>query len=194
MEEIYGKIASALVASKNIESNEEELYKYAIKITIHTLINTITTLLIGIVFGMLKECICFFLVFFILRKFTGGVHAKRYVNCFFSSVILIAISLCIIRLLQNNNYRFEFICVDMFSVVLICALSPVQNINRPLSSRENKIYRTLSIILSVFVLLAVLYLNINGRKVSYSVGMGLIVVSLLMIIAHVKEKITLQLQ
>ena len=85
MDMFYKKLSLYLSENQNISKDDEELYEYAAKVIIHGIINFVITILIGIFFGMLKECVCFFITFFVLRKFTGGIHAKKYINCLSSS-------------------------------------------------------------------------------------------------------------
>lgn len=75
MDMFYKKLSLYLSKNQNISKDDEELYEYAAKVVTHGIINIFITILIGIFFGMLKECICLFITFFILRKYTGGLHA-----------------------------------------------------------------------------------------------------------------------
>ena len=68
MNMIYKKLSLYLSKNQNISKDDEELYEYATKIVVHGIINIVVSILIGMSVGLLKECICLFITFFILRN------------------------------------------------------------------------------------------------------------------------------
>lgn len=191
MDKYYRKLSRLLINNHNIAKEDEELYEYASKVLFQGFINTVLTILIGITFGMLKECVCFISTFIVLRKFTGGLHAKKYSHCLISSVILIIASLFIIKKLENT-YQICFYYVEVISVIVICGLAPIENNNKPLLKKEKKIYKAVSIIISLVILMITYFLSLNSLTLSYSVGNGLIMVSFLVVLAYFKEKFLIE--
>lgn len=187
MEKYYRKLSNFLVSNHSIKKSDSELYEYAAKVFFQGFINIAVTILIGIAFGMLKECICFISTFIVLRKFTGGLHAQKYSHCIISSIILIVASLFIIEILENT-FQIWFYCVEVIAVIVICSLAPIENNNKPLLEKEKKIYKAASIIISLVILTLTYFLSLNSSVLSYSVGNGLIMVSFLVVLAYFKEK------
>lgn len=194
MEKYYRKLSNFLVSNHSIKKSDSELYEYAAKVFFQSIISIVVTILIGIAFGMLKECLCFILIFIILRKFTGGLHAKKYSHCLISSTALITTSLIFIRVLEKNHFQIIFMSLTMIAVVIICVLSPVENNNKPLSNKEKNIYKIISIVLSLALLVLAIFLWVKKSVLSYSVGNGLIAVSALIAfgIARIKSNKGLQ--
>ena len=160
MDMFYKKLSLYLSENQNISKDDEELYEYAAKVIIHGIINFVITILIGIFFGMLKECVCFFITFFVLRKFTGGIHAKKYINCLSSSGILISISLYIIKICVKYDFNsIFFVGIIILSSFALIILSPLENQNKPLSNYEIKVYKLiLTILLFSFLISSILSL------------------------------------
>ena len=189
MNMIYKKLSLYLSKNQNISKDDEELYEYATKIVVHGIINIVVSILIGMSGGLLKECICLFITFFILRKFTGGLHASKYIYCLISSIILMIFSLFIIKYLEHNSYQILFLDALIVSTILIWIFSPIDNKRKELSIKEKKVYKYFSIILSAIFLLVVLILLYNNLIIAYSFGMGIIITSLLLILATFKDKL-----
>lgn len=189
MDKYYKKFSRFLIDNHDIEKEDGELYEYASKILYQSFINIVVTLLIGMAFGMLKECLCFISTFIILRKFTGGLHAKKYSHCLISSIIVIVASLLIIETLERNTFQIWFYCVEVIAVIVICSLAPIENNNKPLLKKEKKVYKAVSIFISLVILALTCFLLLNNSVLSYSIGTGLIMVSFLIALAYFKEKV-----
>lgn len=187
MDMFYKKLSLYLSKNQKISKDDEELYEYAAKVVVHGIINIAITILIGIFFGMLKECVCLFITFFILRKFTGGLHASKYIYCLISSIVLMILSLFIIQYLEQNSYHTLFLGILIVSTVSIWILAPIDNQNKKLSSKEKKIYKFFSIILSSLFLLIILYFMYKNFPIAYSFGIGLSITSLLLSLSYLNK-------
>lgn len=187
MDRYYKKLSMFLINNKYIDSNDAELYEYATKVLFQSIINTVVTIAIGLIFGMLKECLCFIAVFMILRKFTGGLHAKKYINCLLGSIFLIIISLVIIKFLGKYNFQIEFLYLVGISIMVICVLAPMEHYNKTLKSKEKKVYKCISVILSLcFYVICLLLIN-NNFVIAYSFGTALMNLAILLIISYLKS-------
>lgn len=186
MDKYYKKLSSFLIRNHDIDEDDEELYEYAAKVAFQGVTNIVITILIGIVFGMLPECLCFISVFFVLRKFTGGLHAEKYLHCLISSMVIIVVTLLAIRILERDSFQIIFFCLTVISVILIFILSPIENENKPLSLNEKKVYKIISVIFSLSLLVITYILIVKSVVISYSIGMGIIVDSLLAVLAYFK--------
>ncbi len=176
------KLSSFLIKNQNISKDDRELYEYALKVLIQGFVNIVITIFIGFLFNMIKESFCFFITFFILRKFTGGLHARKYVNCLLSSLVIMLFSLFCIKYLEQNNKQILFIIVVITSIIFICFFSPLDNQNKKLSINEKKTFKYFAILFSTVFLIIVLVLIIKKSLLAYSFGMGIIIVSILLII------------
>lgn len=187
MDKYYKKLSSFLSKNNTISKNDEELYEYAIKVVIHAIVNIGVTILIGLLFGMLKECVCLFITFFSLRKVTGGLHLKKYINCLACSTVIISLTLVIIK---HYNCFFDkqlFIIMVCISIIVISILSPLENTNKPILYLEKFLYKLISIVLSVVFLIISVILLQKDLELGYSFGLGLILTTILLIIGKLKN-------
>lgn len=148
MDKYYKKFSLYLCNNNFIKLDDCKVYEYAMKVFIHSFINVILTICIGIFFGMVKECMCLFLTIFTLRKFTGGLHTDKYIHCLISSIVLIILSLLLIKHLGENTKLILFFVLTFISTILIWIFSPIDNKNKKLSDKEKKVYKYFSMILS----------------------------------------------
>lgn len=184
------KILSYLLERQILKKEDSELYEYSLKIFLQSIISILATTIIGIVFGMFKEYICFILVFIVLRKFTGGLHAKKYIYCLFSSIILTIVSLSAIKLLQNNDYKSVFIFFTVTFLLTIIILSPIESENKPLTSKEKKIYKFIVCIMSLIIQLCAVILIKWHPDITYSLGTGIIAVGIFVVLALLRKLYT----
>ena len=84
------KMTAAMIENGSIQPEEAEFYRYGIGQSIFLILNLAVFLLIGCLGGMLRQTILFYMFYAVLRKFTGGIHAKTPVACgLFSDFLLL---------------------------------------------------------------------------------------------------------
>lgn len=99
-----GKIVEWLINHDAIESDDKELYEYALYSLWLLVTPLFLAIIVGLCFGRIKEGIVIVIPFMLLRKFSGGYHAKHLWICLTSSTLLL--SLCV-RLSFNFKVRLE---------------------------------------------------------------------------------------
>ena len=146
---ISSKVARILCKDEKHTDNYE-LYEYAIYIILSSAFHMATVIVLGLVFNLLTESLVFYLSFIVIRKFAGGYHAKTPVRCYAFSVISSIIVLCLIKLSNSVCFIFTYVLIvlELFSVVLILLISPLDTENNPLNSREKKSYKMLAALIS----------------------------------------------
>lgn len=75
------KIANKMNDEGIIRSEDIEAYSYSIEITLATIINCISIVVIAIIFGHFVEMIMFAIGFVPLRMPKGGYHASTHIGC-----------------------------------------------------------------------------------------------------------------
>ncbi len=154
-----------------IEGKNAGIYEYGLSLLVYSTINLATVLLIGAFLHCIWESLCYVVCFLVLRKFTGGYHARSPVACYFFSTFLFGASIFFARFYTVNVY--------MFAVVLVLALFcgcivPVETENKTLSVQEMKVYRVISLI----VFLLEVSLAIAAWKVSFQMLYKVIVLAI----------------
>lgn len=194
MDKYYKRISQFLIKNGAINVVDVELYEYAIRIISQACISIIVSILIGVVFTMVKECVVFLIAFLVLRKFSGGIHAHNFLHCLISSIVLIIASLLLIRFFKMRSLSIFFLILMVTSLIVIAKLSPIENDNKRLSIKETRIFKIISIIVAFCLLGISAYLLWAESNIAYSLGMSIIATSFLMIFAYIKIKFPLLIQ
>ena len=82
-----------------------------------------------------------------------------------------------------------FLGILIVFTILIWIFAPIDNKRKKLSIKEKKVYKNFSVILSLFFLLIVLVLMYKNFIIAYSFGIGVIITSILLILAFFKDKL-----
>lgn len=136
-----------------IEQKDVNIYQYGYTLLIEVGINISVCFLLGIIFGSLKEVIFFLIIFIPIRSFCGGYHADNTWSCAIlsNSIIffVIVISRIKILIIPFNTYIIFGILISFFIILL----SPVDNRNKRIESKEKKSLRNTTIIIFFFELM-----------------------------------------
>lgn len=126
-----GKIMS-FMGDNNIFAEEDAIvYEYGIQLGILLLKNLFTAFIIGVILNSVLNCVIFMTAYMILRRYSGGYHAKTQLSCYFLSILLISLSLLAIKHLPQTG----LVLLEMAGLagVIIFSLSPVEDRNKPLN-------------------------------------------------------------
>lgn len=86
------QIADGMVNKEIIKAEDKEIVAHGLKAGVQLLFNILTTIMMGLVFGLAFESLIFLISFSFIRTYTGGYHCKKAINCyFFSSGIVIMV-------------------------------------------------------------------------------------------------------
>ncbi len=191
-ENYYNTIIGYLISNAHISNSDRELYLYAVKNLIRSFINVFVFFILGLVFDMIQESIFMFLSFFVLRKFAGGLHLNKYITCFVSSIVVNVLGLLLIKYLQNYpSYILVVAMIASCLAIIFCA--PVEHPNKPISKKEAKTYKIVSIVFSFAICLAstILIVSKTLTKVAVSLETGLIISTILMIAGKINTRINI---
>lgn len=133
------RFVSALVKQGCTTEENRELVIYGLRQGIHSLLNMVTCLLMGAGFGVLLECMVFFVLFSVLRLYTGGYHANTALRCYSTSVLVYAAVFWTVATIRLP-YLYIFLCGGIVSL-MIWFMAPVMAVNKPLEEMEIIVYR-----------------------------------------------------
>lgn len=162
MEKCTGAVVKWMIQHNAIDEREEELYEYALHSAVLSILPLLLAGVLGFCFGSIKTGILVVIPFMILRKFSGGYHAKKLSHCLISSVILLF--LCILFVTHVTHDWIILVAAGIASVNLMI-FSPIDHENRPLDEDEKHSLKKMTIFL-VCVLngLGILLFLIGNRK------------------------------
>ena len=132
-------------------------------------------LIIGSLLGKTIQGLIIIFPFMFIRKFSGGIHAKKLRTCLLSSCVV----LFLVDKLNNNI----FLSISVFSAAfsLIC-FSPIDSENRRLSVDERKEYKITTISMTtIFVAIYGVLLYAEFRIYAICIAEGIILTAMLQI-------------
>ena len=182
------KVVNELVVNNIIDSEDKELYTYGLQQGALMVLNILTVLIVGKIFGMLWESVIFMVTYIPLRSYAGGYHARTQLGCYISSVVLIVAVLLGIRFIPWTN--LITIMISIISGLIIYILSPVEDSNKPLDSEEVKLYgkkarKILAFEWSTLILLIVSRQN----NIAECVLVSLLSLSMMLILGKIKNRV-----
>lgn len=131
-------LAKKWVSKKIISEDDFELYRYGLFVVLSSLELLIFTLLLGILLKIIMPSLVFFAVFFTIRRFAGGLHAKTELHCQIITLLLLFSSIAVIKyFLSNPNIDYKyFLILYIVSAILLSLCSPADTPQKPLDFRE----------------------------------------------------------
>lgn len=160
-----------LIKSEVIEETERELYVYAAYSFFMTVSPLFLAILFGMITGHLQQSMAIIITFMIIRKFSGGYHAKYSWMCLIESCLLLLLCIWISSYVKCS---MGLLVATLWALVSLVLCSPVDSENRRLDSEEVKWYRkvTIAIVFSLAFLCVLFYLlELYTYTICVSIGM-----------------------
>lgn len=188
VELMWGKFADALVANGSAKKEDRELYAYGLREGAILILNIVTSLVIGLLMGMVWQTVIFTVTYSPLRSFAGGAHAKTHFRCYLLSILLIVVSLAVIKFSPHNITMIMLI--SLLSALVVYLLAPVEDKNKPLDEIEIKVYRKKSrLILLVEIIVFIVAILVSFIQLAMTISVALGSLALMLIIGKIKNAI-----
>jgi len=185
---IAGRITDSLVNAGVAPVEDRELYEFGIRQGILLVINIATAILIGLLTGMIWQCIVFLLAYNPIRSYAGGFHAGTPMKCYLLSIPVMLGVLLGIRLIPWNGYIV--VGSVILAGIIVLLLAPVEDANKPLDELETTVYRRRArIILAILSLLATILWSAGVEQFAPAVVMALVLISIMLILGAAKNKV-----
>lgn len=138
----FRKVAAKLACNGNIQEKYVELYAKTMELTVAMGISLVTALLIGYFCGMWWHGIVFLAAFIPLRSYAGGYHAGGYISCYIESCGLFTAALLFLKFVVLKwQMIILIIFLFLFSSAVIFVLAPLADKNKPVSEKEEKVFK-----------------------------------------------------
>lgn len=185
---IAEKITMHLEANNAFKSEDRAIYRYGIQQGLSIMLNLSTTLLLGIVTGMIWESIIFSAAYMLLRRYAGGFHAKTPARCYIYSSAMVLFALLGIK------YVFDAIlisiCMFIVGSLIIFLFSPVEDKNKPLDAAEWLVYQKRTrFYLIVEVVLDIAMMSLGFKVLYEPISISLFCIGILVSLGKVKNVI-----
>ena len=154
MEKIAKRLTDWLIAKEAVAFDEKELYEYGIFHLLLNIIDTISILLLAVLFHEVMPTVFYIICFCTLRKYAGGYHTlRRYAGGYHAKTVFTCYLLTLTAALGMLVLlkQFDFIAPVQFAIwfisgMIILLFSPIQNVNKILDDIEKVIYQKRTII------------------------------------------------
>ena len=107
MEQAASVIVSKMLSADLISENETEQYNYAVQVLLEKVISYAVLFGLAWFLHSLTEIALFFVSFSIIRKYSGGVHCKRFGSCLIISTVVSFSGIALFRLLENRILLYQ---------------------------------------------------------------------------------------
>lgn len=180
------KVTSFLYYNNYIDTDkyEYDVYLYGFESMIALILNTVSILLIGLLFDRFMHTVVFLLCYFPLRQYTGGYHADTYEKCFLTFVVIFIATIFIANNLGNEGIKPLIILFSVINWTSICLLSPVDHINNILEEEDKIKYKKKARLIATLVLL---FIFVSKNYFIYS-AFSLFWINILLNVALIKNK------
>lgn len=169
-----------LLKTGAISQQDAEVYEYGIYSFLFSLLPFALVLILTVPLGMVTEGFLLIVPFFFLRKFTGGFHFQSALPCLVTSTLLLLASLAGIKALLSKPPLLAVYLAVYLSLIPIFLLSPIDSINRKLSSKEQRVFHRIAIGLGCFfVALFTLLMGFELYRIAVPIGGGVVLTALL---------------
>lgn len=183
------KIANKLVLNKTISKDEYELYIYGLFMLISQLLYLTITIIFGCIFSCIIESMIFYISFQFIRKFAGGYHASTELKCEILSTLSILVCIVIIHLSHTNNFQTLLLIMSVIASLFIFSMCPVDTLEKPLSEKEFKYFRKISMII-LFAIITIITITfiLKFNYLFIPLCLSLILEGLLIVTGKIKKK------
>ena len=153
-------ITGWLIRHEAIRESDRELYVYAAYSFLITISPLFLTIIIGTLFGRTGQSILLIIPFLVIRKFSGGIHAKYAWVCFICD--------------------WKMALATGGAILGLSLLSPVDSENRRLEKDEQKRYKMVTMVLAVGFGAVGVILSLCGQdRAAVCISLGIILTAVL---------------
>lgn len=165
-ENLSSKIAFNLCESKDSSSEEFEVIKYGVFVSLHVTTAIILTLIFGALTNTLFEMSIISLIGACMKRNSGGVHCSSPDRCVVTGIIVSYIFVLLGKGIVNMNIENYYLIggiILIHSFIILYKKCPVPSENKPLKKESTRkmLRRNAFLIYSICVILFIINLLLN---------------------------------
>lgn len=155
---IINSIMEQIKKYNNFDNIKLQEIKYGLETVYLTIVKTIIFILLAILLKTIKELLLFMLFYGIIRLTGFGVHAKKSLHCWISSILIFVIIPILIKYVTLNNYVIYLISI--ISIIILAIYAPADTPKRPLINKKKRIiYKVLTTLISLGYLITIVLIK-----------------------------------
>lgn len=174
-------IADFLLHKNVIPEMEIDIYIYGYETVILGIVDFFIVLAVGFICNKLITMLIFFAMFISVRLYTGGYHANTVLKC---KAVFILICLSVSLLSEFKFPYYLHILIMLLYLITSFFLAPIENYNKPLTSKEQTKYRRISTAMSLLWNVVAVFSYFFAIKICNTITITAFFITLLMIIGE----------
>lgn len=140
------KLADVLIKNDMTKAEDKDVIVYGLSTGIELAFNIITTIVLGVMFGLVLESLIFLGSFSFIRTYAGGYHCEKAINCYLMSSGIVVLVLAIVKYTPKDYIFILSIVLLAVSIPLLVKLAPIEASNKPLVEEELTYFRKKTIV------------------------------------------------
>lgn len=149
-------LTEKLLSNGTISDEDKDLYIYGLFMLFSHLMFFIIACIFGLILGCIFESIIFYIAFQFIRRYAGGYHASTETRCEILSSLSILACIVVIKLLNTYVFQTVLLLITILSAVCIFILCPLDTPEKPLTDKEHKYFRKISLIILSLIIVAII--------------------------------------
>lgn len=149
-------LTEKLLSNGTISDEDKDLYIYGLFMLFSHLMFFIIACIFGLILGCIFESIIFYIAFQFLRRYAGGYHAKTETRCEIMSVLSILCCIVLIKCSKMYDINIVLLSTSLVFAVLIFIFCPLDTPEKPLTDKEHKYFRKISLIILLLIIVAII--------------------------------------
>lgn len=188
IQEFSYRIVKWMVRKGVIPDKDKGLFSYAVYSLLFGLLPVFIVILLGFLFGMLREGLLMIVPFMLIRKFSGGYHLESPKICVIFSTILLTVAMGFIKIIVRRECMVLLSMLVSLSVICLCVLSPMDNNFRKLTKKERQLFRKIACTLAIISLVGYIAMyKVMSIQYAAAFGVGILLVAMLQILGVVAK-------
>ena len=149
-------LTEKLLSNGTISDEDKDLYIYGLFMLFSHLMFFIIACIFGLILGCIFESIIFYIAFQFIRRYAGGYHAKTETRCEIMSALSILCCIVIIKCSKMYDINIVLLSTSLVFAVLIFIFCPLDTPEKPLTDKEHKYFRKISLIILSLIIVAII--------------------------------------
>ncbi len=181
-----GKLADAIMENETNPNIDKDIIVYGLNSAIQLGASAITTITLGLLFGLTLEIIVFMVSFTFIRTYAGGYHCKKAISCYLMSSVVIVGVLSIAKFIPNELMLILDLTMLVIAIPILYKFAPIEALTKPLDIVEKKFYRRKTLFnLSIECFLITILLSLNLNTFAFVMSFGILISAGLVVIQKV---------
>ena len=149
-------LTEKLLSNGTINEEDKDLYIYGLFMLISHLMFFIIACVFGLILGCVFESVVFYIAFQFIRRYAVGYHASSETRCDILSTLSILACIVVIRLSKTYDIQTALLIISAISAVCIFVFCPLDTPEKPLTDKEFRYFRKVSLIILLVIVSAII--------------------------------------